>query len=168
MKKNPQGEARILSLEIPADVDLLQAAGRVAFAHGQLEHVLRMTVKSLTGLSVQEALDATASMKVYELRDKIKKLFRQRTRDESAKSKLDALLNKAKRLSDKRNTLIHRPWAKDSQGRWVVKEEDHQWGQPPSVEALNQLADEIHRTAIELNTARLSGFVKEVASGSRE
>jgi len=168
MKKNPQGEAMMVSLNIPDDVDLLQAAGRVAFAHGQLEIVLRMTVMSLAGLSIREALDATATMKAYELRDKIKKLFRCKTRDESAKSKLDAFLNKAKRLSDKRNILIHRPWAKDPQGQWVVKEEDHAWGQPPSVDALNQLADEIHQTAIELNTARLSGFVKGVASGSRK
>src|SRR5947209_2680241 len=99
MKKNPQGEARKVLLVIPDDVELLKAAGCVAFAHGQLELALQMTVKTLAGLSVRDALDATDMMKTYELRDKIKKLFRQETRDEVAKSKLDALLNKAKRLS---------------------------------------------------------------------
>jgi len=39
----------MVSLAIPTDVELLQAAGRVAFAHGQLEQILRMTVKNLSG-----------------------------------------------------------------------------------------------------------------------
>ena len=157
----------MVSLAIPTDVELLQAAGRVALAHGQLEQILRMTVKSLSGLSIQETMDATAPMKSYELREKIKKLFKQKSCDESAKTKLDSLLNKAKRFSEDRNRLIHRPWAKDSQGQWVVKEEDHAWGQPPSVKVLNQLADDIFQTAVELNAARLHGFIKEAISDSR-
>ena len=96
----------MVSLAIPTDVELLQAAGRVALAHGQLEQILRMTVKSLSGLSIQEAMDATAPMKAYELREKIKKLFKQKSCDESAKTKLDALLNKAKRFSEERNRLL--------------------------------------------------------------
>lgn len=168
MSESRKGNTSMVSLEIPTDAELLQAAGRVALAHGQIEHTLRMTVKSLSGLSVQEALDATDTMKVYELREKIKKLFKQKSCDESAKTKLDALLNKAKRLSDKRNGLIHRPWAKDSQGQWVVKEEDHAWGQPPSIDELNQLAEDISETAVELNTARLCGFIKEALSGPHE
>jgi len=157
----------MVSLKIPTETKLLEAAGRVALSHAQLEHFLRMTVKSLSGLSLQEALDATKTMKVYELREKIKKLFKQKTRDESEKTRLDALLNKAKRLSDERNSLIHRPWARDSQGKWVVKEEDHSWGEPPSNGKLNQLANNIWKTGIELNTARLHGFIKEVLSGSQ-
>lgn len=157
----------MVSLAIPTDAELLQAAGRVALAHGQLEQILRMTVKSLSGLSIQETLDATAEMKSYQLREKIKKLFKQESCDESQKTKLDAILNKTKRLSDKRNHLIHRPWAKDGQGQWVVKEDDHAWGQPPSAQVLNQLADEIFQAAVELNTARLNGFIKEAISGSR-
>jgi hypothetical protein len=103
----------MLSLKLPTDLELLQAVGCVALAHGQLEHTLRMTVKILSGLSVQEALDATKMMGARDLRDKIKKLFKQRSRDEVGRTKLDALLNKAKRLSEKQNNLIHRPWAKD-------------------------------------------------------
>ena len=167
MRKHVKGKTSMVSLEIPTEAKLLQAAGRVALAHGQLEYSLRMTVKSISGLSVQEALDATATMKVYELREKIKKLFKQKTRDESEKTRLDSLLNKAKRLSEERNILIHRPWARDSQGKWVVKEEDHTWGKSPSNEKLDQLANNIWKVAIELNAARLHGFIKEVLSGSK-
>lgn len=168
MKTNPQGEARKVLLVLPDDVELLKAAGRVAFAHGQLELALQMTVKTLAGISVREALDATDTMKAYELREKIKKLFRQKTKNEVSKSKLDALLNKAKRLSERRNKFIHRPWAKNAQGEWVVKDEEHEWGPPPSVEELNLLASDISQAMNEFNDARLRGFVKEVASGSLE
>lgn len=154
----------MISLELPKDPNLLQAIGRVALAHGQLEHILCMTVKILSGLSVQEALDATSTIGVYDLRKKIKKLFRQKSDDEAARIKLDALLGKAGRLSNKRNRLIHRPWAKDTHGSYVVKEEDHVWGPPPSAEELNQLAEDIWKIMVELNTARLKGFVKEALS----
>ncbi len=40
-------------LELPGDDQLLMAAGRVALAHGQLELMLRMVVKSLSGLTVR-------------------------------------------------------------------------------------------------------------------
>jgi hypothetical protein len=158
----------MVSLEIPTDLKLLQAAGRVALAHGQMEHTLRMSVKILAGLSVQKALDVTATMTAHNLRETIKRLFKQQSRDESATKKLVKLLDKIKRLSEKRNRLIHRPWAKDRQGQWVVKEEDHAWGQPPSIDELNQLADEIFKTVIELNTARLHGFIKEALRGPKE
>lgn len=164
MAESFQRNVSMISLELPEDPKLLQAIGRVAVAHGQLEHILRMTIKVLSGLSVQEALDATSTMRVYDLRKKIKKLFEQKSHDEVAKTKLDALLNKAEQLSKKRNRLIHRPWAKDAHGKWVVKEEDHDWGPPPSAEELNQLAEGIWKNMIELNTARRKGFIKEVLS----
>lgn len=166
MNKHPQGNTTMVLLEKCTDTELLQALGRVALAHGQMEHVLRMTVKSLSGLSVQEALDATATMKMSELRDSIKKLFKQKSCGESEKLKLNALLNKCKKLSERRNDLIHRPWAKDSTGQWVVKGEDHVWGQPPSNDELNQLATDISNAFVELNRARLDGFIKEVCSGA--
>jgi hypothetical protein len=43
-----------------------------------------------------------------------------------------------------------------------VKEEDHSWGQRPFVDELNQLAEDIFNTVLELNTARLRGFINEV------
>ncbi len=49
----------IVDLSLPEDPALLEAAGRVALAHGQLELILRMTIKTLAGLSVDEALNAT-------------------------------------------------------------------------------------------------------------
>ena len=41
-------------LDLPGDNALLEAAGRVALMHGQLELMLRMTVKTLTGLEMSK------------------------------------------------------------------------------------------------------------------
>jgi hypothetical protein len=164
MAESFQRNVSMISLELPKYPKLLQAIGRVALAHGQLEHILRMTIKALSGLSVQKALDATSTMRVYDLRKKIKKLFEQKSHDEVAKTELDALLNKAEQFSKKRNKLIHRPWAKDAHGKWVVKEEDHVWGPPPTAEELNQLAEDIWKIMVELNTARLKDFLKDALS----
>jgi len=144
----------------------LQAAGSVAIAHGQLEHILCMTVKSLSGVSVQEALDATSNMKAWELRATIKKLFNQKTRDEAVRIKMKSLLAKAERLSNRRNELIHRPWGVDEIGKVVVKDSDHEWGDPPTPLELNVLSQKIRETALELNTARLDGFIKDVVDNA--
>jgi hypothetical protein len=45
-------------LLLPSDTKLVAAFGRVALAHAHLDHVIRMTLKTLTGVSMQEAWDA--------------------------------------------------------------------------------------------------------------
>ena len=50
----------MVRLNLPEDVNVLAAVGRVALRHGQLHRTLRMTVKSILGLPPREALDATA------------------------------------------------------------------------------------------------------------
>ena len=69
-----------VTLQLPDDQELIKAAGCVALAHGQLELMLRMTIKTLAGATVQEALDATARSKNWELREEIKKHFNSKTK----------------------------------------------------------------------------------------
>ncbi len=45
----------MITLDIPTDPNLMAAVGKVPLRHGQLDYVLRMTVKSILGLSVREA-----------------------------------------------------------------------------------------------------------------
>ena len=82
----------IVRMDLPEDKDMLEAAGRVAIANGQLEYILQMTVKSLAGLITDRALDATSMMNMYQLREWIKKLFKQESSNEEYKTKIDALL----------------------------------------------------------------------------
>jgi hypothetical protein len=70
--------AWMIYMAIPEDQAVLAAVGKIALRHGQLDHVLRMTIKSLTGVSVNEAIDATARQGSRELRERIRKLARRR------------------------------------------------------------------------------------------
>ena len=154
-------------LQLPDDTDLLAAAGSVALAHTQLEHVLRMTIKSLANLSIREALDATNILSGKELRKRVRKLLKQRVRDEAVRTKMDALLNRAARITGRRNKLMHRPWALNTDGTPVVKDEDHHWGVPPSATDLRKLANKILQSAGELNHARLEGFLKDALASAQ-
>lgn len=157
----------MISLDLIHDPKTLQAAGAVAVAHGQLEHIMCMTVKSLSGMSINDALVATSNMKAWELRESIKKLFNQKTTEEKLRLKMRAILTKAKDISEKRNKLIHRPWAIDKSGQVVVKDANHTWGPPPTSMELQVLAGQIRDVAFELNTARLKGFIKDIIDKSK-
>lgn len=52
--------ATMMMFHIPEDPILLAAFGEVALRHEHLVHILRMLIKTLAGLDVNEALDATA------------------------------------------------------------------------------------------------------------
>ncbi len=86
-----------VALDFPDDPNLLEAAGKVALAHGQLELMLRMTIKTIDCLSVQDALNLTAKRKNSQLRKDIEKKFFQRTNDVNARKTLLDLLVKCKK-----------------------------------------------------------------------
>lgn len=151
-----------VQLELPGNDLLLTAAGRVALAHGQLEQTLRMTFKTLSNLTVKQALDATAGMKNWELRNEASKLFKQHTVDHVLRAKFRALIGECERLSEQRNTLIHNAWAIAEDGSIVVKSKSHRWTKAPSADDLNGLAEDISDLVIRLNEARLRGFIHEV------
>ena len=157
-----------VTLELPKDHELLIAAGRVALRHGQLEYMLRLVVKTLAGLTINEAMDATREHKNWEVRDEIKKLISQKTKDRSLILKARALLGESGRLSDRRNELLHKPWAIGEDGTVVVKSADHAWVHGTSTKDLNGLADQILELVVKLNHARLHGFIHEICAASEE
>jgi hypothetical protein len=148
------------TLKLPTHTGLLAAAGRVALAHAHLEHVLRMMVKSLARVPIADAMLATQSDSAQELRRRVRKLFKKVTTDQAELVKLDALLGDGANLARKRNALIHRPWVELPDGKLAVKDDDHNWGDPPSEKELADLADRIYGLALNLNDERLGGFIK--------
>lgn len=164
--QNALAPSSMIKMDLVQDPEILQSAGAVSIAHGQLEHILKMTVKTLSGLTVDEALTATSKMKAWEVRKCIKKLFYDKTTDETMRLKIRVLLNKAEDVSEERNQLIHRPWGIDEHGNIIVKFPDHVWGDPPTPEMLQALAIRINGVAIEFNTARLDGFIEEVVGAT--
>ena len=56
----------------------LVAIGKIAIRHGQLDYSLKMTVRTLAGISITEAVDATDRQSSSALRDRVHKLARKR------------------------------------------------------------------------------------------
>lgn len=151
---------RMVTFHIPEDPALLAAFGRVGLRHSQLDHMLRMTIKSLSGVSIPEAMDETMFQGSKLLRSRITMLAKSRLGDGKSFIQLQALLERC-RATEKRNALIHNVWARELGGEFLIRGEDHDWKAIPTADTLNELAQEILQLAVELNTARLKGFLAE-------
>ena len=155
-------------LAMPQHPGLLEALGRLAVAHTHLELLLQYTVKTVAGVSVRTALDATSGQRTSDVRRRIRKLFVQEKPPESEVVKLDALLNRARLLSDKRNHFLHSAWSQTEAGEAVRKrEDDHQWIPASSKEEVDTVTNEIMELAGEINNARLHGFIDKVVTRTR-
>jgi protein-arginine kinase activator protein McsA len=67
---------QMISFHIPEEPELLATLGEVALRHEQMNHILKMTIKTLTNLTPEEAIAATKYESSSQLRDRIKKLAR--------------------------------------------------------------------------------------------
>ena len=160
--------ARMMTFHVPADVALLGAFGEVALRHEHLNHILRMTIKTLGRLRPDEAADATAYDGSRQLRDRIRKLARQRLGEGEALLKLQALLERCRRATDKRNELMHGIWAKELDGEPMRRGSDQNWYPLPTADELKALANQIWILTDELNSARLEGFLSKALAKRRE
>lgn len=147
--------------EIPEQPELLVAVGKLAISQGQLDYVLRMTLKSLLGLTNHEVLDATRLQGSQQLRARVRKLAEQRFGDGETLILLDALLTRTRRATDRSEELLHSLWASDfgydTPSEHEMELRRQRW---PESEELEKLADEMAALALEINDARISGFLK--------
>ena len=153
--------AKMMVFYIPEDKELLAAYGELSLRHEHLTHILRMTIKTLAGLEVSEALDATAYDGAARLRDRIKTLARQRLGEGEALLKLQAILEQCRRATEKRNDLIHSVWGKAVEGEAFRQGNDNSWKPLPTIEELKSVDEEISALTERLNEARLLGFLAE-------
>lgn len=157
----------MLMFHVPEDQQLLAALGEVSLRHEHLNHILKMTIKTLARLTPAEAIDATAYEGSRSLRERIKKLARERLGEGEPLLKLQALITRAGRLTDKRNDLTHGLWAKELDGDPGVLGAPGELRPLPSLNELKQLAGEIEALTKELNKARLDGFLKAAIDEKR-
>jgi hypothetical protein len=141
-------------LRLPDDRDLLAAVGRVALAHSHLEFMLRRTVKTLAGVTLEEGDAATARDSPSFLRKRIRTLAKRRLGESQALVKLQALLQRSERVTKKRNDFVHSVWAHELDGEPGRVTEDG-WSKLPTVADLDALVNDIGAITSELSTARL-------------
>lgn len=147
----------MLYLEVPDDQAILAALGVLTIRHGHLEYILRMTVKSLCDLSIEDALAETRRNGPKLLRERIKKEAKIRLGDGEIFDSLIDYLQQAWALSDIRNTYMHNLWARELDGPHLLQNDDETWRSIPSSEELLHVADNIALLTKKLNHDRLEG-----------
>ena len=107
----------------------------------------------------QEALDATAFESASALRERIRKLAKQRLGEGATLLKLQALVERCRHLTDQRNEFVHSVWAKQLDGEPLRSDPREGWVPIPSKEQLDQLSEKVMRLTHEINYERLEGFL---------
>jgi hypothetical protein len=156
-----QTEGENVGHALPSDDKILAAIGNIALRHGQLDNALRMTIGDLTGVEKTEALDATARDGSRELRDRIRRLARQRLGEGTPLVRLQAILTRAARATAKRNELLHAVWGTELDGGPMMRGDDHKFRPTPSIQELKALDAEIANILVDLIDARFNGFLFE-------
>jgi len=151
----------MIMFHVPDDKELLAAFGEMALRHEHLNYILRMTIKTLAQLTPQEALDATVNDGSRQLRERVRKLARQRLGEGEPLLKLQALMRGCQRVTDKRNELVHSVWAKELDGEAQLRNAVHIGRPLPTRQELSDLSSEILDLTNTLNQARLDGFLSE-------
>ncbi len=64
----------MIFMGLPGDAAVLAAIGKIALRHGQLDYSLKMTIKTLAGTTIREAVDATERQSSRDLRERIRRL----------------------------------------------------------------------------------------------
>jgi hypothetical protein len=150
-----------IKLDIPEDQMLQAAVGRIAIRHGQLDHVLRMTIKTFRGITIKAAMTETRRWGSSRLRECIEELAKEKLgqHESAALKELKRLLKKAEGLTEKRNRTIHDVWARTKDGMPVIRDDNSAIRIQPTTAVLDNLANEIARVAYDLNEGRLRGFL---------
>lgn len=149
----------MISFHVPQNNEMLAAVGEVAIRHEQMNHILKMTVKSLTGVTPAEALKATMYQGSEQLRDRVRKNARKKLGEGAPLVKLQALLADCKRLTEKRNELIHGLWAQELDGDAHIRDGYGNSRPIPTLDELRVLAQELEQLTGRLNFERLEGFL---------
>jgi hypothetical protein len=156
----------MIYMAMPERPKIQAAIGRVAIRHGQMDFVLRMTIKSICEVTPKEARLATAGLMSGKLRERIEQLAKKRFGDGPALVRLQALLRRCRQAADERNRLLHGVFAKELDGPELFMG-DGEPGPMPKLQELNALATEMNAVTNELNRARLDGFLAEVIKQSK-
>jgi hypothetical protein len=151
--------AQKVDTQLPSD-PMLRAIGAVAVRAGHLEYGLKLAIKSLLGLSIQDMMRQTDRMKAYVLRERIIKAARAKFGEGPILQRLQALLDDAAQAALDRNGIIHDLWADSLQGK-PLHFADGEMTPTPTVADVEAIASRLDRIGEDLNRAPLHGWLRE-------
>lgn len=152
--------SKMIMFHVPDDQELLAALGEVALRHEHMNYILRMTIRSLTGVTVDEVVKATERESSSQIRNRIRKLARSRLGEGAPLIKLEAILEDCRRLTEKRNHLIHGLWTQELDGDAQLSGA-HGHSPLPTTQELLDLAQELMELTNMLIRERSEGFIYE-------
>jgi len=154
----------MIFFNIPQNKDLLAAFGEVALRHEHMNYILKMTIKSLADITIEEALAATKYESSRQLRERIKKLAKQKLGEGSPLLKIQAIINNCEQLTNKRNEFVHGIWVRKLDDDYYIRDAFGNNRSLPTVQELTELAKEIKKLTNKLNSERLEGFLHQALS----
>src|ERR1700759_1672394 len=99
------------SMEFPKDPVVVVAIGRVAIRRGQLNHGLKLAIRSILGTSVEQALAATKRKSPYQLQALVEEHARNRFGDAPESDRIRELLQKSRQATDHHSSIMENLWA---------------------------------------------------------
>ena len=154
----------MITFALPNDELLLAAVGKIAIRHGQLDYCLKIAIKTVTGVTRNDALIANDGVSSLDLRKRLRAVVKERLGNGEVLDKLDKLLQRASNATRRRNTLLHGLWAHELDGRPVMRSKGVAFDPAPSIADLESAADALAQIATELTLARQEGFLHEAFS----
>jgi hypothetical protein len=150
----------MMVFHMPEDPAWLQAFGRVAIVHAQLDHILRMLVKSLAWVTVEVAMDAAEREGSAILRERIRKLAKARLGEGRDLILVQALVERCRRATETRNEWTHNIIGRALDGT------QGEWGPLPTAKEMDALTETMYELIGEINAARLGGWLAQALSKS--
>lgn len=144
---------------------LTREVGKIVIRHGHLDYVLRLTIKSLLKLSVFDPLFRTETDRMSgQLRERIRQLAPAKlAAHEDVVSELLSQMDRAKVLTELRNSIVHGVWSRNKLGGPVKLRDtrNDQLNSMPTVKQLKLAERDIDELLRDLNRSRLSGKLKQ-------
>ncbi|HEX4333724.1 MAG TPA: hypothetical protein VH040_16425 [Usitatibacter sp.] len=151
--------------EVPKDPEYLQALGLIAIRHAHLDRILQLTIKTLSGVTPQEALKATAYQGSATLRERVLKLARRALGEGPALLRTQAIIQQCAWLTEQRNAYMHSICARELDGDAKLVRPDVSIPLP-GAGALRQLAMDLAAATSELDRERSAGFIRQALERS--
>ena len=161
-------DKRFIYLEVPENQDLVAAVGKISIIHGHIDRLLRVLFKFFSDVTVEKALAATAYEASSSLRDRIRKLAKAKLGESTELVKLQALLQRCKISTEKRNALIHNVFARELDGEPLLGTSDGLWVKVPTLDELNALSSELQELIKDMTHARVGYLEDAVAKRAKK
>lgn len=141
--------------------EVLSSLGRLVIMQGQLEYILKMTFKSLKGISIEEALHHTTNNTGKILRTKVETLAKEKLIEGEALQEILDLIDRSWKAATARNQYVHNVWGRLNFDQLMLQNDDLSWRPAPTKQEIDDLTREISNILVLLNDSRLFGKLSE-------